>query len=418
MDVRVLAIAAIAGIIAAGTAPQAMGSAQLDARINPDSAESSFEIKYQRTIYIEYPQGGEIASSLHGIGDQISFSAANGDPEVEAFKEQLNRNLISAGSIASISTLDVEYEANFHDNEGQMAVDYKIVLDGILQNFVIVRDEANERSIVDSSWRDLTVDEPVYLQGVNINSPIGAIAYKNADVAAAIQGEARDLLERPLIDATDIYEQPHETWHFLFDPTGINEDASRYGLSSEIAGFVVSKFTMGESSIREGIKTEQEAEATFTFDREYTVKTFESSDSAQISIVGLATRDILDGSEIFGVTPRAPEGYQEGSTGDFPVIIIYGMAALAAIGGIAFFMFSSRSLKKNEGRGQQGIDPSLLTAYKTSSSSGGYQTNRAEAQLTGSHDYQKHRSVYDEQDDSGDDDEQPASTRGAMPKGW
>ncbi len=105
--------------------------------------------------------------------------------------------------------------------------------------------------------------------------------------------------------------------------------------------------------------------------------------------------DTLEGLEIAGITPTPPEGYATTSTGGFPVTIVYGMAAMAAIGGIGFFIFSNRSLKK-EAQGQQGIDPNRLVGYQTSASSGGYQTNRGEAQLKDDTDYQQTRSVYEE----------------------
>jgi hypothetical protein len=76
-------------------------------------------------------------------------------------------------------------------------------------------------------------------------------------------------------------------------------------------------------------------------------------------------------------------------------MIVYGMAGMAAIAGVGFFIFSSRSMK-NEKKGQQGISPDDLVGYQTSASSGGYQTNRGEAQLKGDTSYQHTRSVYDE----------------------
>jgi len=103
---------------------------------------------------------------------------------------------------------------------------------------------------------------------------------------------------------------------------------------------------------------------------------------------------MLDGVEIAGVTPTAPEGYATTSTGEFPVMIVYGMAAMAGIGGTVFFIKSSRSLK-NQITTQTGIDPNRLTSYQTSASSGGYQTNRGEAQLTDDSDYQKTRNLYE-----------------------
>ncbi len=76
------------------------------------------------------------------------------------------------------------------------------------------------------------------------------------------------------------------------------------------------------------------------------------------------------------------------------MMIIYGMAGMAAIGGVGFFIFSNRALKNQE-TAQTGVDPSRLTGYQTSGSSGGYQTNRGEAQLKDDSSYQKTRSVYD-----------------------
>lgn len=416
MNIRILFTALIAGMLVVGAAPSAWGSAQLDALINSNNSESPFEIKYQRSVFIEYEDGGQIADALRGTSGSLAFTQSDGDPEVESLKGLINQNIRSAQSLTSIKELNVDYLVILSGNQELTSIDYKIVLTGTLQDYIIVEGQGAGRSIIDIGWRDLTADGPVSMQGGEINLPISAITQLAPDVAAAIQGEARDLLERPLIDATQIHNQPIATWHFLFDATGINADALQFGLSDEIAGFVVSKFTMGESSIREGIKIEREFEATFTHDREYTVRTLESSDSASLSVIGFAVRDSLYGTEVLGVTP---EGASIKPTGDFPVFIIYGMAGLAAVGGGAFFLFSNRALKKEANMGQQGIDPSRLTAYQTSSSAGGYQTNRAEAQLRDSDDYQKHRSVYDEaQDSQKDDDDAPQSTKGAMPKGW
>ena len=191
-----------------------------------------------------------------------------------------------------------------------------------------------------------------------------------------------------------ILEQPLTNWHFLFDPTGINVDAGTFGLDDEIAGFVVSSWTMGESSIREGRQVERVFEASVTSDQTYVVRSVQSTDTANLSTIGFGALDSLDGIEIAGVTPTPPEDYMTTSTGDFPVMIVYGMAGIAAVAGIAFFFVSNRSLK-NEKQGQQGIDPDRLVGYQTSASSGGYQTNRGEAQLKDDTDYQQTRSVYE-----------------------
>ena len=403
------------GIFAIGAVPAAWGSAQLDAYIIPSNAESNFAVTYQRTVIVEYGEDGELASLLRGTSDMIEVSAQDGDPGIEALKEHLNTNLLASDSITRIGSLDATYLTTLRGNPLEATISYVIELEGTLQGYTIVAGSDNQPALVDMAWRDITVRDSVVLQDTEINLPRSALETMAPDVLAALPYEALVLLDKPLIVSTSINEDPLGRWHFLFDPTGINVDASRFGLPEAISGFVISKFTLGESNIYK-IRTEIEEEFPFTLDRPYTIRTLESSDSANVHILGFAAISSLDGAEIVGVTPEAPEGSQINPTGDFPVLIIYGMAGLAAVGGAAFFMFSNRALKKEEGMGQQGIDPSLLTAIRTSSGSGGYQTNRAEAQLSGSGNYRQHRSVYDTQEQESEDD--GPTPRRTMPKGW
>jgi len=181
----------------------------------------------------------------------------------------------------------------------------------------------------------------------------------------------------------------------LFDPTGITSDAGTFGLDDEISGFVISSWTMGESSIREGRQVEKVFVAEIMADKQYTVRSVQSSDQANISTIGFGALDTLDGIEIAGITPTPPEGYATTSTGNFPIMKDYDMTGMAAAEGIGFFFYSSRSMK-NEQQGQQGINPNRHVGYQTSASSGRYQTNRGEAQLKDDTDYQQTRSVYEE----------------------
>ena len=102
-------------------------------------------------------------------------------------------------------------------------------------------------------------------------------------------------------------------------------------------------------------------------------------------------------------------------------MIIYGMAGMAGIGGIAVFIVSEQKRKVDAAAGniQTGIDPSQLRGVDTSTGSGGYKTNRCEAHLKDD-DYAHHRSVYDEPqvEEKKDDDTSAQSTRGSLPKGW
>ena len=290
--------------------------------------------------------------------------------------------------------MNVSYDIHLKARNINTSVDYRVIIEGELSNYVITED--SQKTLIDLGWRGLSTTQEVVIDGYELNYPINILLSEEPEAAAFFVGtEAETVFERNLIDANFILEQPLTNWHFLFDPTGINVDAGTFGLSDEIAGYVVSSWTMGESSIREGRQVERIFEAEVMADQLYIVRSVQSSDQGNLYAIGFGALDTFDGVEIAGVTPTPPEDYATTSTGDFPVIIIYGMAAIAAIAGGAFFMISNRALK-NEKTGQQGIDPNRLVGYQTSASSGGYQTNRGEAQLADGTDYQQTRSYYED----------------------
>ena len=381
------------GLLVIGTSSPAW-AAQIDARINPNSDQSFFDINYQKTVFIEYPNGGILYDELHEKEWEITGEADSSDPGVQQLIDLLNKNNQDNGSQARISDLDVTYDFHLKGRNLNTSIDYKVHLKGTLTDYVISKDQT--KTLIDLGWRGLTAKGEIVVDGVEINHPITILKDKEptAYQVLAESNDAQDILRKNLIDADYILEQPMKNWHFLFDPTGINVDASTFGLDQSISGFVVSHWTMGESSLREGRQVERVFEAEVNADKAYTVRSVQSADQGNLSTIGFGALDTLDGLEIVGVTPKAPEGYATTSTGEFPVLIVYGMAGLAAIGGIGFFIFSNRALK-NQDTAQTGIDPSRLTGYQTSASSGGYQTNRGEAQLKDESDYVKHRSVYD-----------------------
>jgi hypothetical protein len=368
-------------------------AAQLDVKINPNSETSPFKISYLKTFFIEYADGGNLFDTLRGNEWTISNIADSSNPGVQKLINELNKKIFADGSQARVSDLNVSYDFHLKARNINTSVDYRIILEGELTNYVITKD--SQRTLVDLGWRGFSTDSEIVIDGVEINIPMNTIKSQEPDAYTFFTGtEAEDIFSTPLINADFILQQPMTNWHFLFDPTGINVDAGTFGLDESISGFVVSSWTMGESSLREGRQVERVFETEIMSDQKYVVRSVQSSDAATLSTIGFGALDSIDGVEIAGVTPTPPEGYATTSTGEFPVMIVYGMAGMAALGGIGFFIFSNRSLK-NVTQGQQGIDPSRLIGYQTSASSGGYQTNRGEAQLRDDSDYQQTRSVYD-----------------------
>ena len=383
----------LATLIVVGTSTPAW-AAQFEARINPNADSSPFSMNYLRTVFIEYPNGGDLFDELRGHEWTVSGTADSSNPGVQKLMDKLNEKISRDAIKAKIIDLNVNYEFYLKARNINTSIDYRVILEGTLSDYVITKDA--QRTLVDLGWRGMSVSDEIVIDGVEINIPINILRDQEPEVYSLFAGTAaEDVLHRPLINADFILEQPLTNWHFLFDPTGINVDAGTFGLDESISGFVVSSWTMGESSIREGRQVERVFEAEIVADQTYVVRSVQSADQANLSAIGFGALDLLDGVEIAGITPTPPEGYATTSTGGFPIMIVYGMAGMAAVAGIAFFFVSNRSMK-NEKQGQQGIDPNRLIGYQTSASSGGYQTNRGEAQLKDDDSYQQTRSVYEE----------------------
>ena len=385
------------------------------------------EIKFQRSLILNYDDGGQLADQLRGLKISKTFSVDSSDPGVNELRDRMNYFLKNTGnSDAAITDVTIDYDTTLTGRGLNTSIDYKVIVTLSLTNHIIRDFSGGSAGLIDMDWRGVAIDGPVVInvKGIDneINLPISFIANVAPALYSAVQGtEAEAILNTPLIDASGIKAQPLGNWHFLFDPTGINVDASQFGMSEELAGLVWSSYTMGESSLREGIQTEKEHEATFTTDKTYDLRTIESADSANVFVAGFANVDELSGSEIFGFSPTAPEGFATTSTGGFPMMIIYGMAGMAAVVGGAVFIISEKKRKKDVGNVQQtGIDPSNLRAAGTSAGAGGYQTNRGESYLAGE-EYTQHRSVYDNpqvEEKTVPAEEKKESTKGSMPKGW
>ena len=418
---KLLIIALFVGsVIALGSIAPTFGSAQLEATLEDATGKALAKMTYQRTIWIDYSDGGNLENILAGKNVTVIFSVDSSAMGMKELIQKINSSIASNDSDAYVSDMSLDYVALMTGRDDKMSVDYKIVLRPTIENFVIRDYTGTSPALLDVDWRGFGASGPVEIQTPNygimeINLPISLFDKYTPEIAMQLKSsDAGELLTKSIMNADGIRDQPIENWHFLFDPTGIGVDAAQYGFQT---GSVISKYTMGESSLREGIQIERTSEAMFTIDKEYSIKTFEASDNASLDVVGFATRD----SGFFGVTPTAPEGYATTSSEEFPAMVLYGMAGMAALGGVAIMVVSQRKLKK-EGKNlqQTGIDPTQLTGVQTSSSSGGYQTVRGEAQVKGLEDYNQHKSYYDEDKPQVEEksETKSTSTKGSMPKGW
>ena len=328
-------------------------AAQLDTRISTRLTEAQPTFKFLKTVFIEYPDGGEISKLLNGQDILVNIEATKDTPGVSELIDKINTNLHSLDSTVFVTDLQLTYRAHLQGQGGQTAIDYKVTLIPTITNYVLRNATDTSPALIDAHWRGITIDGPIIITDaehgdVDVNTLIGFLKTETPDVYEKVAGtEGETLLNSNLIDASGILAQPLSNWHHLFDPSGTISETAKWGYKEKL---VITSFTMGESSLREGIQTEKEKSVEFTTDKKYTVRTVESSNSATISMDGFVTETTVDGTEYFGSSPKVPEGYATTSTGGFPVTIMYGMAAMGGAVAVFVLVWSDRKLKKQRGQ--------------------------------------------------------------------
>ena len=327
-------------------------AAQLDARLSTRLTEAQPTFKFLKTVFIEYQDGGEISKLLNGKDVLVSIEANSDTPGVSELIQKINSNLQSIDSTVFVTDLHLTYRAHLQGQGGQAAVDYKVTIIPTITNYLLRPADGKNPALIDSHWRGITVKGPVTITDaehgdVDINTLKGFLTKEVPEVYEKIVGtEGETLLNDSLIDASGILTQPLSNWHHLFDPSGTISETAKWGYKEKL---VITSFTMGESSIREGIQTEKEKSVEFTTDKKYTIRTVESANSATISMDGFVTDVTVDGAEYFGSSPKVPEGYATTSTGGFPVTIMYGMAGMGGAVAVFVLVWSDRKLKKQRG---------------------------------------------------------------------
>ena len=362
-------------ILVAGIVPYA-SAAQLDGAIlyQQESTEPSFQ--FLRIVYIEYPNGGDLSESLRGKNQVISFEADSDTPGMDELVTSLNKNLKEISSNAVVTDAKINYQAILQGNEKSAVIEYKIQLIPIITNHVLTT--GFEKTTVDANWRGISIDEPIVLQtaygSFDVNNPKSVLDIMIPEISENLNVS---IIEMPLIDASGILELPLYKWHSLFDNTAIIPGAVEYKYAGEN---VITHYSMGECRIGVGPCGDRLWIEDIELDKKYTIRIVESSDDATISFEGYVDSTRLDGVEVFHTSLKSLVT-QKPDTDEFPATVMYGMAGFAVIGGIVMFVMSDRKLKKDKNEGQTGVDPAHLVAYDTSSSSGGYKTNRGESHL-------------------------------------
>jgi len=118
----------VGAIIALGSIAPTFGSAQLETTLEDASGIALTKMTYQRTIWIDYSDGGSLADTLAGKNITMVFSVDSSAMGMQDLINKLNASIASNNSIARITDLSLDYVAVMTGRDNKMSIDYKIVL--------------------------------------------------------------------------------------------------------------------------------------------------------------------------------------------------------------------------------------------------------------------------------------------------
>ena len=369
----------IAVLIVSGFLPS-VWAAQLDAKVLVEDDVISPSFSFLRIIYIEYPDGGELAQILRGQSQEITFSADTETLEMKEFENKINENLKSIPSTTFVTDAKLNYQAILKGNQDSAVIELKIELEPTIVNSVIKKQ--GDLRTIDANWRGITLNSPVFFDTqygtFDINNPKDVLDIMIPNVMERFETSNVNILEIPMIDSSGILDLHLYDWHSLFDNTAIIASSELYNFTGK---YVLTHYSMGECNLEiVGFCEDRKWIKEFDLDEKYKIVIIESRDDASITIEGYSDPSSIGPIETFEASLVAPVT-ENPATDEFPATIMYGMAGMAAFGGIAMFVISSRKLKKDQNQGQTGVDPAYLKAYDTSNSAGSYKTNRGESYL-------------------------------------
>jgi len=327
------------GLILIPTAISQSFASQMEVFLLPERDAADPIFTSIRFVTLQYEPGSELAKVFNGTNERITFTLNSTTPGMEELQNTVNEAILrEKQSPIQLNNSKLDYTAQIRGDEDRAQISYKIKFAPHITDYVLPSNTTNKA--LDLDWRSVVVEGPLTVTvpkygEFDINYPIGPVKALYPEVAQKLESveESKKIFDTPLLDYEEI-GFPMDRWHFLFDPTGSQASAAGSGYAEEGESKVVSVFSLGESSFREGTHAAKESSASATIDgSKVSIKSSDPPPSAQIQIGGFAQIKKINNAEIAFVSPTGPSG-TTGATGGFPIqvlLILGGMMGAVAI---------------------------------------------------------------------------------------
>jgi hypothetical protein len=290
---------------------------------------------------IKYPPNSPLAEEFNGKSETVRFTMQGDEDGMPQLIQAFNDAMASQkSSPVRITNASLTYTGQLRGTEDELTLSYNVQLKPSFISNITLSSKNQTADVVDLDWRSINIAEPITLStpygDIDVNHPIGLLQANHSSVAEQLMNsEAAPIMSDQLFNFEDI-GRPMDTWHFLFDPTGSQAGAASAGLEELGGARVVSIYSLGESSFREGTFQETEKQASATVDgTPITVESTTPPPSAQMTIAGFSKIQKSGDTEFAVVTQQAPGGTAT-ATGGFPIQVLLVLGGM--MGAVAVFV--------------------------------------------------------------------------------
>ena len=313
---------------------------QMTTSMVPETNKADALLTAVRFITIDYEPSSQLAQQFNGKDERVEFSLNSSDPGMQQLINTINTDIrTQKGSPVRIENATLDYTGSIKGSSDKVQLAYKIAIEGILSGIVL--DRAEQGNVLDLDWRSVVVDEPLAVNApqygnISVNYPQGLLQINYPGVAQGLaNSQAAAIMRQPLFNFQDM-GIPMDRWHFLFDPTGSQAGAAGSGFQEIGGARVVSIYSLGESSFREGTFSEKVTQASASLNgTQVRVESSTPPPSGQIQIAGFSRIEKSGDNELAFVTAQAPEGTVT-ATGGFPIQVLLVLGGM--MGAVAVFV--------------------------------------------------------------------------------
>jgi hypothetical protein len=316
---------------------------QFETSISPSLNEAIASFKGDNIITLKYPENSTFSQLLNGKKDTVSFTINSSDPNngINQILSKINDVLLrEKQSNVQFENATLVYRAILNGGPTSSTISYQVELKPVIKNLV-TSSNGTDSSVLDLDWRSFSINDPLYVNTtqygrIDVNHPIGGFEKLVPELAPKIMNTSLvETFNQPLFGFKE-FGASMDNWHFLFDATGAQAGAIGFGFDVGAGGSkIISIYSLGESSFREGTHTAKETDASATIDNvNVNLHSLTAPPSGQVQIGGFSKIQKSGNNEFASVTNDAPEGIAT-SSGSFPitVFLIFGamMAAVAVL---------------------------------------------------------------------------------------